>query len=313
MAATASCKTITSDISRSKNKKLRLKAKLTLIIGFFLVILTSCVKNNPKPAWLKIEKWQLVANPLLSGAEGELNHNFSQAFVYVDNKIVGVFELPIKIPIMLEGDKEIVIFPAIINNGIALQGKMIYPFCESYKTTINLVKGETVNLTPVTRYSSITQFSFVEDFESASIKFTTDVNSNATINQVPHTDPGKTGYCGHIALNQTDSLWTGTTHDGMQLPKQGAEVFLEIEYKNTNDILTGVLAITLPGTVKTHPYIRLNKQTGTPVWKKTYINLKEIVSYSTDADYFEQFLQMIIDPSATSTDVYIDNIKVIHF
>ena len=288
-----------------------MKTKFTLLFGFALVILTSCVKNNPKPAWIKIEKWQLEANPLLSGAEGELYNNFSDAWVYVDNKIVGVFELPIKLPILLEGNKEIVIFPAIRNNGIA-KAKKIYPFVESFKVTVNLVKGETINLTPVTRYSSLTKFTFVEDFESASIKFTTDPNSNASISQVAHTDPGRTGYCGHVALNQVDSLWTGVTHDAMELPKQGAEVYFEIEYKNTNDVLTGVLAVTLPGTIKTHPYIRLNKQSN-PVWKKTYIDLKEIVSYSTDADYFEQFLQMVVDPSATSTDVYIDNIKVIHF
>ncbi len=288
-----------------------MKTKHTLLFGIALLLLSSCVKNNPKPAWIKIEKWQLEANPLLSGAEGELNHNFTEAWVYVDNKIIGVFELPIKIPLLSEGEKEIVVFPAIKNNGIS-STKKIYPFVESFRITKNLIKGETVNITPVTRYSSITTFAFVEDFESASIKFTTDPNSNANIQQILHTDAGKTGYCGHVSLNQTDSLWTGITHDAMQLPKQGAEVYLEIEYKNTNDVLTGVLAITLPGTIKTHPHIRLNKQTN-PVWKKTYIDLKEIVSYSTDADYFEQFLQMVIDPSASSTDVYIDNIKVIHF
>ncbi len=287
-----------------------MKTKLTFFFGIVLVILTSCVKNNPKPTWIKIEKWQLEANPLLSGAEGELNHNFSEAWVYVDNKIVGVFELPIKFPLLLEGEKEIVIFPAIKNNGIS-SSKKIYPFVESYKVTLNLVKGETINVTPVTRYKSITQFVFVEDFESASTKFTTDPNSNAQLNQIPHTDAGKTGYCGHVALNQTDSIWTGVTHDVMQLPRQGAEVYFEIEYKNSNDVLTGVLAINSV-SVATHPYIRLNKQTN-PVWKKMYIDLKEIVSFSTEADYFEQFLQMVIDPSATSSDVYIDNIKVIHF
>lgn len=288
-----------------------MKTKITLLIGIALVILTSCVKNNPKPAWIKIEKWQLEANPLLSGAEGDLIHNFSEAWVYVDNKVVGVFELPIKLPILLEGAKEIVIFPAIKNNGIA-KSKKIYPFVESYRATINLVAGQTVLLNPTTRYSSISNFSFVEDFESASIKFVTDPNSNASISQVPHTDPGRTGYCGHIALTQSDSLWTGTTNDGMVLPKQGAEVYLEIEYKNTNDILTGVLAITIPSSIVTHPYIRLNKQTN-PVWKKTYIDLKEIVSYSPSTDYFEQFLQILLNKGMVSSDVYIDNIKVIHF
>lgn len=289
-----------------------LHMKLTGLFGL-LLIFSSCIKNNPKPVWLEIDQWKLEANPLLSGAEGELNHNFTDAYISIGGKVIGMFELPIKIPVLLEGSQEIQIYPVVRNNGIAAT-KKLYPFCEAHKLTTTLVKGETIHISPVTRYSFATDFAWVEDFESAGIKFTTDPTSNATIVQVQHTDPGKTGNCGHVALTLSDSIWTGYTHDGMNLPIGGAEVYLEIEYKITNNLLTGVLGITLPGTTKINPNIQLNAQDpAVATWRKIYIDLKEIVSSSTTANYFEQYLQAVIDPGKTSSDIYIDNIKVIHF
>jgi hypothetical protein len=100
----------------------------------------------------------------------------------------------------------------------------------------------------------------------------------------------------------------------MVLPQGSAEVYLEIEYKTTNNVLTGVLGITLPGTNKINPNIQLNAQSASDVtWKKIYIDLKEIISSSTTADYFEQYLQAQIDPGKSSSDIYIDNYKIIHF
>jgi hypothetical protein len=278
-----------------------------------LFIFSSCVKNNPEPTWIQIEKWQLEANPFISGLEGELNHNFTDAYVYIDEKIIGIFELPIKLPLLIDGYKKIMIYPAIRNNGISAS-KKIYPFCQPHVLYATMVKGETITINPKTQYYTNCNFAFIEDFESAGIKFTTDPSSNAMIEQIPHTDLGKSGNCGHIAMTITDSIWTGYTHAQMVLPKGSAEVFLEIEYKTTNNVLTGVLGITLPGTKKINPNIQLNAQSPTDAtWKKIYIDLKEIVSSSTTADYFEQYLQAQIDAGKTSSDIYIDNYKIIHF
>lgn len=288
-----------------------LHMKLAGLFGL-LFIFSSCIKNNPKPAWIEIDQWALQANPLLNGAEGDLTHNFTDAYVYVGGKTMGIFELPVKIPVLLEGNLEIKVYPVVRNNGIAATKKM-YPFCEPYVITKNLVKNETIHLAPVTRYSTAAYFPWTEDFESAGIKFTTDPSSNASIEQVSHTDPGKSGHCGHIGLTLSDSAWTGYTHAQMQLPIGGTEVYLEIEYKLTNNLLTGVIGVTLPASKAINPNIQLNAQAaGSAVWRKTYIDLKEIISSSTTADYFEQYLQATIDPGKTSSDIYIDNIKVIH-
>ena len=59
----------------------------------FSFILSSCIKNNPDPVWLEVHEWTLESNSELSTLEGELTHNFTEAWVFVDDKIVGVFEL----------------------------------------------------------------------------------------------------------------------------------------------------------------------------------------------------------------------------
>lgn len=288
-----------------------LHMKLSGIVGL-LLIFSSCIKNNPNPAWIEVAVWNLEANPLLSGEEGELNHNFTDAYITVGGKIMGIFELPCKIPVLMDGSQYIEIYPVIRKNGISAT-KGIYPFCQPFTMTADLVKNETLQISPKTRYFTSSEFAFIEDFESASLKFETDGISNASLQQVLHTDPGKSGNCGHISLNATDSLWLGYTHDQMVLPKGGREVYLEIEYKMTNTLLTGVLAIS-PGSVKNHDNIQLNAQEASvATWRKAYIELKEIVSFSLETEYFEQYLKAVLDPGKSSADIYIDNIKVIHF
>jgi hypothetical protein len=82
-----------------------------------ILILFGCVKNNPDPSWLEVTEWTLQSNTALSGAEGELTQNFSDAWVYIDDEVVGVFEVPFKIPILKSGPCNIKLYPTVRNNG----------------------------------------------------------------------------------------------------------------------------------------------------------------------------------------------------
>ena len=233
---------------------LRMKLAGLLVLLFFL---SSCIKNNERPSWIRIDKWSMEANPELNGTEGELTLNFEDAWVYIDDNIVGVFQLPVKIPVLQEGQKKISIYPAVRNNGISAT-KAVYPFCQGYIINANLVRNEVLDLKPVTSYYSNCKF-WIEDFEQAGIKLDTDPSSNADLERILHSEADVYGqYYGHINLSLTDSLWTGYTTGEMVLPKGGADVYLEIDYKNTNNILTGVLGFLNTGTVKDNQNIRLN-------------------------------------------------------
>lgn len=122
----------------------------------------SCVKNNNDPAWIEVSAWELENNP--SGIYvGELTHAFTNASVYVDDKFIGIFEMPFKTPILEEGSKKITRYPTILNNGISAT-KKIYPFVESFEIDVELVKNQNTEIQPVTRYKSNTILTIL-DFE----------------------------------------------------------------------------------------------------------------------------------------------------
>ena len=100
-----------------------MKLQLILIISVSVLLANSGVKNNPDPSWIYIDTWVLQANQ--TNLEGELTHNITDAFILIDDKVIGYFELPIKIPLLQNGSKKITLYPAIHNNGISSTKKNI--------------------------------------------------------------------------------------------------------------------------------------------------------------------------------------------
>lgn len=129
-----------------------------------VAILTSCVKNNPNPTWLKVTAWDLQANLAIT-EEGELTSNITNARLTIDNNVIGIFEVPFKIPLLKSGATNIKIFPVILNNGIS-STKAVYPFLKTYEIDVNLEIDDTLTITPTTQYKDDVQFR-IEDFESA--------------------------------------------------------------------------------------------------------------------------------------------------
>lgn len=287
-----------------------IKIYLPLIFAFG-VILSSCVKNNPDPAWLEVKEWTLLANPELSGLEGELTHNFSEAAVYVNDENIGIFEVPFKIPILKSGNVNIKIYPVIKNNGISAT-KKIYPFVEVYEINGTLTKNQTFTINPTTKYNSFSNF-WIEDFEDSFINFETDPTSADTM--INGNDPNILSWgnsYGVVNLDATDSSWIAYTLEDLYLPK-GQEVYLELNYYNTNTVTTGILAIG-PSGVTPNPNIRLNSQNPSSVkWKKIYIDLREIISNSSNAVYFKPSFQAYLDDANSQGQIILDNIKVVHF
>ena len=294
--------------------------KRVLILVLPCLLFFGCIKNNPDPSWLEVGVWELEENPNSINETGVLTHNISDAWVYMDGELVGVFEVPFKIPILAEGSHKFTIYPAVKNNGISAT-KKIYPFLQGYEVTLDLVQNETVSINPVTRYFSSLKF-WIEDFEDPSFDIADGPTSPVSLQS--STDPSvlnpeiNGGYFGRVQLDATNDHWIGSTTANMQslmmnLPR-GQEVYLEIDYHNTNQLVTGVLAISSTGAATDNVNIRLNPQDeGAVVWKKIYIDLREIVSASSTAEYFEFSFRAMLDDGATSGQVNIDNIKAVYF
>lgn len=295
-----------------------MKSTYIVILVSIVGILSSCVKNNPDPSWIEISDWTLEANPNSEFPTGELTENITDAWVYIDNEIVGVFELPIKLPILKKGAVQVKIYPAIKNNGIAAT-KKIYPFMEAYTENVTLIQNATTAIAPKTKYKNNVKF-FIEDFEDASPKLITDPNSAAQFvygNDPSYMESFNGNFVAEIQLNNsTDTTWIAYTDfasiGGANLPR-GAEVYLEIDFYTTNNLVTGLLAIS-PAGIQNNQNIQLNGQTPSTVqWRKIYIDLRELISNSNVQAYFEHTFQAVIDEGESTGTIILDNIKVVHF
>ena len=287
-----------------------MKKYFLILLVLILFITNSCIKKNTDPSWIYIDTWKLQANQ--TNLEGDISsHNITNAYLLIDDNVIGYFQLPIKLPILQEGTKKISIYPAINNNGIS-STKRCYPFLQPYIISTNLKKNETTNLSPTTKYYTNTKF-WIENFEDAGLKIQTDPNYSPVL--TTGSDPAILKYghkYGWIHLTKIDSVWLGVTQK-MSLPQYGAEVFLEIDYMNTNNLLTGVNSYG-SATFLSNPTIQINTQSNdSKKWKKIYIDLKEIISYSTSYYQFEQFFQAQLDTGKEFSDIYIDNIKLVYF
>jgi hypothetical protein len=242
---------------------------------------------------------------------GELTENFTEAWVFVNGDQIGVFEVPFKIPLLLSGDANIKIYPAIKNNGISAT-KKIYPFMEVFEVNVLLEENKTITLNPTTQYYSSTKF-WIEDFEDVNVKIEADVNSQAQL--VTGNDAAILKYglkYGHVHFVNADEIWAAYTNGSLILPKGGKEVYVEIDYYNTNNFTVGLAAYSSSSS-KNNPDIQLNSQdVSTVKWKKIYIDLKEIISSSTDANTFEVTFEAVKNSILTTSDIYIDNIKVVY-
>lgn len=282
------------------------------VFALLLILVTGCVKNNPDPSWLYVGKWTLNANPNLSGAEGELTHNFSEAWVYVNDECVGVFELPVKIPILKTGSVNVRVYPGIKDNGIS-GTKRIYPFCNEFQQSVELVANQTVSLNPTTAYLSTTNF-IIEDFEGANVMLENDPNTSMANYFISNQNlqPFNGNAYAKVNLNAMDSIWIAYTTFGSYHAK-GKEVYLEIDYYTTNRIITGLIAIS-PNGIKKNTNIQLNKSTPETVkWKKIYISLKELIGASDANAYFDHSFEAFKESGMANTEIRLDNLKVVYF
>ena len=101
--------------------------RLLVQVLVVFILLSSCVKNNPDPSWLEVNEWQLNNNIELSGLEGELTESITNAKVWVNDDLLGIFQVPFRIPVLKSGPCNVRIAPVVINNGISAT-KKVYPF-----------------------------------------------------------------------------------------------------------------------------------------------------------------------------------------
>jgi len=281
---------------------------------FLGLILGACVKNNPDPAWLEVTEWMLEANPTLNGEDGQLTHNLTDAWVYVDEQLIGVFEVPFKIPILKEGSASIRLYPTIRVNGIAAT-KMRNEHMVPFEVTGVFVKNQTLSFAPITHYKDNVNI-WTEDFEDINIKLTDDPNtSSASLTLANDSLKWFNGnYYGKVLLSAQDSMWVAYTNQDQQLtiPKN-KQAMLEIDYCNSVPFTNYLLFVNSNGTNE-NAMVTMNKTPLTSLrWKKVYILLSEVITAGPNNTNYVQAFRAFYDSTIASNLILIDNIKVVYF
>jgi hypothetical protein len=283
---------------------------------FVSLILSACNLYNPAepvPSYIRIEKIDLTT----TAEQGSNSSKITDAWIYIDEQLVGCFELPVTVPVLYDGSHKLSVSAGIKINGIsATRGP--YPFYDRYVTTVELTRGNILTVNPVVKYVSTLNWDpskiWQENFESTGIAI--DTSPSGTDTSLIHykisggSDPLVfEGLGSGIAyLDASKTLFECISSTSFILPRGDAPVFLELNYRCNNQFVVGIFAHSSASTGK-HKVLNINPS---ETWNKIYIYITPEISNSGSATDFTVFIGMFNSTGASSAYLNIDNIKLIH-
>lgn len=298
--------------------------RFSYFVSLILVLsLGSCHKfegNQTVPAYLRIDTMAVVCDYHTYGAT---THNFTDAWVYVDDNIVGCFELPATFPVLAEGPHKVSVIPGIKVNGIS-QTRSQYPFmAAAVFQDFNLVKDSIRTLVPQFTYypnGDNLHVRWMEDFDGGSVSLHPTSTSDTTINRVSgplawHDPEGiHSTYSGKVVLTADSLNFCVASGEFDDLPTKGSACMLEMDYKCSDTCLVGLFYQNNSKIVQ-YPILRL-RPTGEsgvePVrWNKIYVNIGPYCVENEGADYFKVYLSSWSNRNEGNQYFYFDNLKLI--
>jgi hypothetical protein len=198
--------------------------------------------------------------------------------VYIDNRFIGIYELPATVPIMTSGKVKVSILPGTRENLQSIAHRNVRVL-RSFDSTITLVPGELQRISPRTSYRDNVRFAWMEDFEdnSNSLVFTNRsardtvfiMEGNAEWNYPIGVNSTRTlhfnlGASDSFKLMEVKSFNTFTT-----LPNGGRDTYLELDYRSNVPIQAGMFKF-VNSLYEQVPLVVLPSTNGR--WRKAYLN-----------------------------------------
>ncbi len=263
------------------------------------------------PSYLKIDSILFISDNEL---EGTSNQKISDAWVYIDDDLIGGFEMPALIPVLKEGPQKVEIRPGIILNGIS-DTRAPYPCIQPVIIeSVELFPDSIVTLSLTSNYYENSEFVWMEDFEDASLAIKASQNSDTAIyrtngNQAYHDVYSEfSGICYVDTANSFAQLVsTDGNNQGFAFDR-GDFIFLEINYRNNIPIVVGVYIKLMDNTVQQRSFLIINP---TEEWNKIYVNFTPIVNETTDAVYYNVYFEAQQQDDVENGFIMLDNIKLV--
>ncbi len=296
---------------------------ITLLFIATIYSFSSCEVINPSeeiPCYLRIDSITFVDSaqspPVIVSRKTQ---RIIDAWVFIDGKLIGIYEYPFTIPVILsDGTHRVRVYAGISRNGTA-SDKEIYPFFTRFDQVVDFKKGETDTVKPRFAYDySIMKFppeavgQFPEGFEGAGTIFK--MIKNGGVDTLLKEDNDSLvfngNYSGLLVMNATAPKLTMETSKAYSVPTNRRPVYFEMSFKTDVTLRLGIYGINnATSGVTDVPFINLNPTNGE--WKKVYLNFTDEVSSFTNTK-FKIYLKADHNTTLPESKILLDDIQLIY-
>jgi hypothetical protein len=281
---------------------------LPIFLPFLLLVLSACEKftgDQSIPAYISVDSITLQIN---DPAEGSASSSITDAWVYIDENLIGTFQLPARFPVLSEGKHRLTIIPGIKKDGIG-STRVTYPFYSMITRDVNLVPDSTTNVGWIkTTYESTTKFIWQENFEDVAISMDSTRQSSVPIELTSDSLTFEGLHSGMIRMDTANSFFEIVTHNKFTIPV-GVPIYLEMNFNTNNAFNVGVFVYLSGYLIYQVPIITLVPTNNS--WKKIYIDLSVTLNSYAGAEYFKVYLGNFKDPSIDKAVILFDNFKLV--
>jgi len=287
-----------------------MKHSYTLYLLSLGLLFSGCSLINPdekQPAYIQIESIQVNTDVENEGSNAS---KISDAWIFIDDNLVGAYTLPCRIPVLEDGQHEVKIGAGIQINGISSL-RSPYVFYRFNDTSAVLTGGQTTHLYPHVSYFDSLTFALNANFDNFAGNKLEETLSSDTIVSV--TSNPSLAYEGNGAfrmqLRRDSGFVEFQTVDDLLLPKLGANVYAELNYKTSHEMSVGVAAYYPVSATQRSLIVHLNPS---ETWNKVYLNLTSAVSTQNNASYYKLFFYSFKEAGSKDLDLFIDNLKIVY-
>ncbi len=290
------------------------KIHFTLTLVAAMLMLTTCDwEQEPIPAYIYIPEIQLQTDYPANGSN--LKPSITDAWVFVNNKLIGGFKLPAVVPVLQSAgwqtDKQkVIVSPGVIINRNSAS-RYIYSFYSNTETKLKLEPNRYDTIKPTVTYRTTTTFGWLDDFEGVGISLTKSNLSDTTLvryrnNPIVFQGTSCVGYTvdnkrSGAAFESNDRFNIGNTRTP----------FLELHCANTNSFIVSVLSFDRNNVQQVTNICRITP-TADPVWKKAYVNLTPATQGKPAGTTYKIAFSSFQDSTGLVGKVYLDNIKLVY-
>ncbi len=266
---------------------------------------------EPIPAYIHISEADLSTDYPTQGTNSE---KITDVWMFVNDQQIGVFELPVSVPILTTGETKISLQAGIFGNGQS-HNRLRYPFYAFWNREIDLQSEEIDTIRPTFQYdNSLTEFVLLNDFESSDNfenKQSEPEFAQAFINtNAEEVFEGNRSAC--VVMTPDQPYFQYGSISPYKIPGGDDQTFVEVNYNIEQPCLVYVQSI---GGLSNSLFEVILNLLPTDGWNKIYIDLSRYFPVSEETDGIQfGFLGELSDSlinANQSAQFCFDNIKLL--